>query len=392
MENRKGTLPNPHHRPIRFFSVFYFLLSILAGAAGCGAPGEPVPPSPPVPQAISDLAAKQSGDAVLLTFAMPAKSTLAERLPQTPTFEVLRGHLRADGAPDPKSFRVVDTVPGALVSRYTQGGLVRFFDPVSPDDPLRKSGQSFIYRVRTLISPKHPSAVSKDASVLLYPVPEPIPSLDVSVTEQGVELSWRPPQRTSSGEALPAVTEYHVYRGELNPASPGATLADHPQGLWKSPLMQLGVTHTPDYRDSGFDYEKTYAYVVRSVVDSPGGPLESSDSGQAVVTPKDTFPPAAPQDLVVAAQPGPAPGTAVVELSWSINLEPDLAGYRVYRNNQQGSRGTLLTPDLLRSPSYRDTSVEVGQHYWYTVTAVDRSGNESAPSSAVSVDVAQLSR
>ena len=391
MENRKGTLPNPHHRPIRFFSIFFFLLSILAGVAGCGAPGEPVPPSPPVPQAISDLTAKQSGDAVLLTFAMPAKSTLAERLPQTPTFEVLRGSLR-DGAPDPKSFRVVDTVPGALVSRYTQGGLVRFVDPVPPDDPLRKSGQAFIYRVRTLISPKHPSAVSKDASVLLYPVPEPITSLDATVTEQGVELSWRAPTRLSSGEVLPAVREYHVYRGELNPGSLGTASTDHPQALWKSPLVQLGVTHTPDYRDSGFDYEKTYAYVVRSVVDSPDGPLESSDSQQAVVTPKDTFPPAAPQDLVVAAQPGPAPGSAVVELSWSINVEPDLAGYRVYRSSQQGSQGTLLTPDLLRSPSYRDTSVEVGQHYWYTVTAVDRSGNESAPTPAVSVDVAQLSR
>ena len=392
MENRKGTLRNPHNRPIQSSSIFCFLLATFAWAAGCGAPGEPVPPSPPVPQAISDLTAKQSGDGVLLTFALPTKSTLSERLPQTPTFEVLRGGLRSDGTPDPKSFRVVDTVPGALVSRYTQGGLVKFVDPVSPNDPLRKSDQALIYRVRTLISPKHPSAVSKDASVLLYPVPEPIASLDASVTEQGVQLSWRAPTRTSSGEALPAVKEYRVYRGELNPGNVGTTQSDHPQGLWKSPLMQLGVTHTPDYRDSGFDYEKTYAYVIRSVVDSPGGPLESSDSQQAVVTPKDTFPPAAPQDLVAAAQSSPLSGPAVVELSWSINVEPDLAGYRVYRSSQQGSQGALLTPDLLRSPSYRDTSVEVGQHYWYTVTAVDRSGNESAPSFAVSVDVAQPSR
>jgi hypothetical protein len=388
MENRKGTLPNPHNRPIRSSSIFYFLISIFACASGCGAPGEPVPPSPPVPQAIGDLTAKQSGDGVLLTFTMPTKSTLAERLPQTPAFEVLRGSLRTDGTPDPKSFRVVDTVPGALVSRYTQSGRVQFVDPVPPNDPLRKSGQAFIYRVRTLISSKHPSVVSKDASVMLYPVPEPIPSLDATVTEQGVELSWRP----ATGEGSLAVKEYHVYRGELNPANLGTAPADRPQGLWKSPLMQLGVTHTSDYRDSGFDYEKTYAYVVRSVVDSPAGPLESSDSQQAVVTPKDTFPPAPPQDLVAAPQASPASGSAVVELSWSINVEPDLAGYRVYRSSQEGSRGTLLTPDLLRSPSYRDTSVEVGQHYWYTVTAVDRSGNESAPSSAVSVDVAQPSR
>jgi len=90
--------------------------------------------------------------------------------------------------------------------------------------------------------------------------------------------------------------------------------------------------------------------------------------------------------------PGSQPKSAVVELSWSINVEPDLAGYRVYRSGEESTRGSLLTADLLPSPSYRDTSVEVGQHYWYTVTAVDRSGNESAPTPAVSVDVAQLSR
>jgi fibronectin type 3 domain-containing protein len=36
--------------------------------------------------------------------------------------------------------------------------------------------------------------------------------------------------------------------------------------------------------------------------------------------------------------------------------------------------------------------VKSGQSYWYTVTAVDRSGNESAASLAVAVDAAQPSR
>ena len=389
MDNRKGTPPSPHKRPS---FIFYFLVSISVLAAGCGAPGEPVPPTPPVPQPITDLAAKQSGDGVLLTFTMPGKSTLGERLPQTPTFEVLRGTLRNDGTPDSKSFRVVDTVPGALVSRYTQRGQVQFLDPVSPDDPQLKSGQSFVYRVRTLISAKRPSANSKDVSIQLYPVPEPTASLDAAVTEQGVQLKWSAPTHTSSGEALAALKEYHVYRGELNPAAPAAAAGDRTQGVWKSPLLQLGVTSSTDYRDSGFDYGKTYAYVVRSVVDSPVGPLESNDSPQAVVTPRDTFPPAAPQDVVAAIQPGATPESALVELSWSINVEPDLAGYRVYRSSQEGSRGAQLTTDLLPTPAYRDTSVQAGQRYWYTVTAVDRSGNESVPSPAVAVDVAQPSR
>jgi hypothetical protein len=183
-----------------------------------------------------------------------------------------------------------------------------------------------------------------------------------------------------------------VYRGELDPTAASVAASDPLQAKWKSPLLQLGTATTTDYRDSGFDYGKTYAYLVRSVIGSPAGTLESSDSPLAIVTPQDTFPPAAPQGIVAAIQPGTTPGSVAVELSWSINVESDLAGYRVYRSEQEGERGAPLTPQLLPSPAYRDNSVQYGQRYWYTVTAVDRSGNESAPSLAVAVDAAQPSR
>ncbi|HTD42890.1 MAG TPA: hypothetical protein VK687_01865 [Bryobacteraceae bacterium] len=392
MENRSGTPFCLQNRPAQSVCLFYFLISVFLLTAGCGAPGEPLPPTPPIPQPIIDLAVKQAGDGVLLTFTMPGKSTLGEKLQQVPSFEVLRGTLQADGTPDPKSFRVVDTVPGALVGRYSQRGLVQFVDPVSPSDPQLRSGQPFVYRVRTLLSAKRPSPPSKDVSLRLYSVAERIASLDASVTEQGIELKWPAPSRTSAGEPLSGVQGYHVYRGELDPTTAGVAASDQQQAKWKSPLLQLGATTTTDYRDSGFDYGKTYAYLVRSVIDSPGGALESSDSPLAIVTPKDTFAPAAPQGIVAAIQPGATPASVAVELSWSINVESDLAGYRVYRSEQEGARGALLTPDLLPSPAYRDNSVKSGQRYWYIVTAVDRSGNESVPSLAVAVDAAQPSR
>jgi len=392
MENRKGTTFNLLQRPARSDSIFYFLFSILLLAVGCGAPGEPTPPIPPVPQAITDLAAQQAGDGVRLTFTMPGKSTLGERLTEAPTFEVWRGAQRADGSDDSKSFRVVDTVPGALAARYSQHGQIVFVDPVAPTDPQLRTGLPFVYRIRTLVSEKHPSPNSNEVALRLYPVPEAIASLSATVAEQGIALKWTPPTRASSGEALSAVKEFHVYRGELNPSSSGQQVSQQPQGMWKSPLMELGITSSPDYLDSSFDYGKQYAYVVRSIVDSPSGPLESNDSNQVELTPKDIFPPAAPQGIVAAVEPGAAPGSAAVELSWSINVEPDLAGYRVYRSEKEGERGSLLTPELLPSPAYRDTSVQSGQHYWYTVTAVDRAGNESASSTAVAVEVAQPSR
>src|SRR5207244_823079 len=100
-------------------------------------------------------------------------------------------------------------------------------------------------------------------------------------------------------------------------------------------------------------------------------------------------PPAPPQDLVAAVLPGATPSAFVVDLSWSSNLETDLAGYRVYRSEQEGARGQLITPDLLPVPAVRDRSVALGHRYWYTVTAVDRAGNESGPSRPAAVDIAE---
>jgi fibronectin type 3 domain-containing protein len=85
------------------------------------------------------------------------------------------------------------------------------------------------------------------------------------------------------------------------------------------------------------------------------------------------------------------PPAPQVELSWSLNTESDLAGYRVYRSEQEGTRGQLLTPELLPTPAFRDMTVAVGHRYGFTVTAVDRAGNESAPATPALVEATQPS-
>jgi hypothetical protein len=339
--------------------------------------------------AITDLAAHQAGDAVELTFTPPGKSTLSERLKEVPTLEILRGGLKPDGTVNPKSFRVVDTIPGSLVSNYQQKNKVVFEDPVEPADVRKDAGMTVVYRVRSRVSDKKTSPSSNDVTVSLFPVPERISSVEAEVAENGVHLRWAAPTRTSGGEALTKIDEYRVYRGELNPGTAESALKD--RASWKAPLTQIGKTQQPEYTDESIEFGKTYVYLVRSAILAGGTLLESSDSEIRVVTPKDTFPPAAPQGLVAAVLPGEGPGKAVVDLSWSINVEPDLAGYRVYRSEAEGAQGQLLTPELLPTPAYRDMSAIVGKRYWYTVTAVDRAGNESAASSAVVAEIPQPS-
>ena len=383
-----GTVKPETRRDSRF--GFCSALFMLLLAAGCGAPGEPTPPTPPVPVAITDLAAHQAGDGVQLTFTMPAKTISGDPLAEPPAIEILRGALTPNGSPDAKSFRVVTTIPGALAANYRSEDRVQILVPVTTEELRAHPGGTFVYRVRTRASRKRASADSNTVTVRLLPVAERITSLQATVTETAIELNWQAPTRTSAGDPLPAISEYRVYRGELDPAS--AASKDILQAKWKFPLALLAPSPKNSYRDTLFDFGKTYLYIVRTVISQAASTaIESSDSNSAIVTPQDIFPPAVPQGLVAAVIVGSPTNPLEVDLSWSINLETDLAGYRVYRSEQKDTPGQLVTPDLLPSPAYRDTSVQPGRLYWYSVTSVDRSGNESAPSAPVAAEITQPS-
>jgi hypothetical protein len=390
MENRKGTaLPISTRRPAQIFATFYFLYSIFLISAGCGAPGNPVPPSPPVPAAINDLAAHQAGDGVELTFTLPSSSIAGEKLPGSPAVEILRGNVKPDGSADAKSFRVVYTIPGALVANYQADGRISFIDPIAPEETKAHPGGAVAYVVRTRASKKRASPDSNVVTVRVYPVPAPIASVEARVTESGVELSWSAPAATNSGKPVPTITGYRIYRSEIHPPASASPSQEPSPGKPVSRAALLAATESNSYGDTSVVFDHTYVYSVRSVIQVEGKELESSDSQPATVTPRDIFPPAAPQGLVAVLLPGATPGTVLVDLSWSINLETDLAGYRVYRSEQEGIRGQLITSDLLPTPAVRDTTVEPGHRYWYTVTAVDRAGNESAPSAPLAMDVTQ---
>lgn len=69
-------------------------------------------------------------------------------------------------------------------------------------------------------------------------------------------------------------------------------------------------------------------------------------------------------------------------LKWPAHREPDVIGYRVYRADQEGLPFQMIATIKAGRPlSFADHSTR-GIYY---VTAVDISGNESAPSNFVSL-------
>lgn len=87
---------------------------------------------------------------------------------------------------------------------------------------------------------------------------------------------------------------------------------------------------------------------------------------------QDLTPPAIPTSFIVI------PANGQNQLNWADNADGDLAGYNVYRADSTGGPYVKLnTTGLVLVSDYIDSDVSNYQTYYYVVTAVDTSTNES---------------
>jgi hypothetical protein len=403
METGKGARESRLARIREFLPLFQFFLSIfviLVLLSGCASPGEPIARRPPTPAGITDLAAQQSGNNVVLTFTLPRETIDQRPLKEMPTIEIWR-NFAASSPTAPAAPRVspslLITIPSAMVSNYTEQGRIRYVNALQPDDFTQHPNEIANYTVRTRVSEKKPSPNSNAAALQIYPAPEPIDDLKTEVTRSGVTLAWTSPQRTPVG-AAPPIVMFRIYRTEIEIAKPSAgdsqsqprtpsPLPASSSAKSKQQFAKIAETASSTYQDTQAEFGTTYTYSVRSVVQYSGHDLESSDSNPASITPRDIFPPSAPQGLVVVFVPKLGDTAAHLELSWAINSETDIAGYNVYRSEQDVTLGTRLNSELLLTPAFRDMSASAERQYFYTITAVSRSGNESSPSASATGEI-----
>jgi len=93
----------------------------------------------------------------------------------------------------------------------------------------------------------------------------------------------------------------------------------------------------------------------------------------------DQIPPHAPARLTAAAA-----GPHEVFVKWTASPELDVAHYSVYAaDNARVAPEQRMLVGSPREPRFVDWGLKPGTRYAYIVTAVDRAGNESAPSTAV---------
>jgi hypothetical protein len=337
---------------------------VLASAAGwlfgCGVQGTPHPPRLERPAKIANLSVVQVGQSLEMHFSLPQQTSDGERLTKPLEVEILRAVAPRGLArlPEPEVWTHLireEWLP------YAKDNNVSYSAHLTEREFHDWRGQTLVVGVRTLTRGFRHRALESDPSnfvdVPIYDVSEPVGGVHCVVTEKAVEVQFSPPTRTLSGEPIHDLVGYRIYRSATGQAGT---------------FELLGETPTSPYRDSQFEFGQTYYYQVSPVFGKPDH-LAMSDVSPAVKqTPRDVFPPAPPQGLSSIYSAG------AVELVWTANTEADLAGYNVYRlDNQTAQR---VNKELLLTPIFRDTTAAPGKTLIYYVTAVDLSGNESKAS------------
>ncbi len=126
----------------------------------------------------------------------------------------------------------------------------------------------------------------------------------------------------------------------------------------------------PTYSDTEY-LEGSYSYGV-TAVDQTGN--ESAMSPAVTVTIQDDVAPASPTGLTSHVESG------VIGLSWDANVEPDLAGYNLYRD---GAAVPMNGGSLIQDLVFDDRDIVNQVEYFYRISAVDVNGNESPLSEPV---------
>lgn len=340
---------------------------------GCASIGPPEAPSLELPKPPTDLHAARKGEKVILTWTVPARTTERQSVRYLGTTRVCRsldsvmtkcGTPVAD-VPPPTDFRKKIEAGKKLTGSYTGNISDLHLDPAHAS-PFSTA----TYAVEVMNEKGRSAGLSNQVHVPIIHTPPAPQDFSARLTAQGVVLSWA--GEPSSPPRPEGVHDgYRVFRREEGGRR--LTLAGE---------KEAGMESTLSLTDQNLEWEKTYYYHAESftVLSPPGKPevrVDGDDTPEVRVFTHDVFPPAVPTGLqAVFSGPGQAP---FIDLIWTPVSDIDLAGYNIYRHEADG-QPTKLNRELIKSPAYRDTQVMAGRTYFYSVTAVDERGNESAKS------------
>jgi len=232
------------------------------------------------------------------------------------------------------------------------------------------------YAVEVLNTRGRSAGFSNQVQVPLAPTLPPPDDVAATVTADGIVLKFT--AMLPENETPELRHSYRVYREQQGTSTP---VMVGEIAFSASPQAQL--------LDHSFEWQKTYQYWVTAVTmvlrrGKSSARVEGDNSAPITVFANDVFSPAVPTGLqAVFSGIGQQPS---VDLTWAPNSDLDLAGYNVYRREENGA-WTRLNPAPVPTPAYRDSNVAAGRTYSYAITALDTHGNQSVRSPETSETV-----
>jgi hypothetical protein len=335
------------------------LAAPLLMLAGCGMEASPQPPSLKLPEPVTDLAGSRAGDEVRLHWMMPKRDTDKVILKGDQQVRVCR---RVDTGPCETAgeFR---TAPNAAAS---------YVDHLPPKLTAGPS-QPLVYTVELLNHLDHDAGPSNQVYATTGAAPARIENFSARASADGIVLTWNPVAGADSGQEL-----IRIHRTLV--VDPKAKKPDQMAGSPAPQEQTLEVTGVDKGqaldRDAALDNVYRYtAERVRKLALQGHSFEETSEISEVVnINARDVFPPHTPVGVQAVADPE----ARAIDLSWPPNTEQDIAGYVVYRREAGSNANPVrVSPPGLVAPSFRDARALPGHSYAYSVSAIDRDGNES---------------
>ena len=405
-------------------------LTAAIGGAACGKKGAPLAPLVRIPAAVDKVAASRLGNEVYVTLTVPATNIdtsvpvdisrvdiygYTGRIAPTPARWAELGTVVATipvaplppvGQPvnPPLSANVLfgGALPGTPVTildtltpdEFTQGKVVAIVPQRAEPVPLPVLGPPTptvlrrFYLAIPFSQRGRPGQAGTQAELVLTALPDPPTGVRITYDALTLSLMWepsggllgflldRPPPPepvpfdtpplasavppTLDAAVPPGPTTYNVYR-DLAPdpfvlpldAGMPSWAVPPPAAMTPAPLPGTSVT-------DAVEFGRERCYTVRAV----RGAATSEGAPRACIMPVDVFPPAVPAGLAAV------PSEGGISLIWEPNSELDLGGYLVLRREADAAL-RQLTDTPIRDARYRDTTVQSGSRYTYSVVAVD---------------------
>jgi predicted phage tail protein len=347
--------------------------SLIAAVSfsGCGKRRPPLPPVERVQQRTELLSGTQQGNEVILSWPAPRRNAPNSSVQSIRRIDVYR-LAEKPGAPlalTEDEFAARATLVGSVTFEQIQTA----GDTLIYRDTLELAGQPtrLRYAIRYVNASGQRAAFSNFLSIepAARIAQAPVLQSQPRIQEDSITISWQPPAANIDNSTPVNLLGFNIYRTDESQTQPG-----------NEPLNSALISGT-EYADKNFQFGKDYRYIVRAVSLGTGGAqVESLNSNAISVSPRDVFPPAAPERPSVAA---PEPSSARLAIFFAANKEVDIAGYNIYRSTDPDlpkQNWTRLNQALLTRTTYQDDKVESGKTYYYYITAVDKAGNVSPPS------------